>query len=79
MKKLILSMTVLAASLAAKADIINCSFTEPFISSSYSMAQQTLTYTSPGDDGKNVVTVIKNPPLDAFNSWLDIPLLSIPL
>ena len=60
MKKIILSLALITTSLIAKADVINCSFTEPFINSSYSMAQQSLTYKTPGDNGKDVVTVIKN-------------------
>jgi uncharacterized membrane protein len=41
----------------AQADVIDCSFTEPFISTSYSMAQQTLTIR---DDVMEKTYVIKN-------------------
>lgn len=55
MKKLYILGLVLASSVC-HADIINCSFTEPFITSSYSMTQSTLTYTD--SDGQK--TVIQN-------------------
>ena len=55
MKKMIALMTIFAAT-AARADIINCVFTEPFVDSSYSMTQSTLTYKN-FEGGK---TVIKN-------------------
>lgn len=55
MKKYVVLFSLLATA-AARADIINCSFTEPFVDSSYSMSQSTLTYTN-FDSGK---TVIKN-------------------
>ena len=61
MKKLVLTAAILLASIASQADIITCNFTEPFIVSSYSMAQQSLTYYSnSGPNGEQVTTVIKN-------------------
>ncbi len=61
MKHLVISALILSGSISAKADIITCTFTEPFISSSYSMAQQSLTYYSfTGDDGGEEKKVIKN-------------------
>lgn len=45
MKKVILTSALVLASFSAQADIIKCVFTEPFINSSYSMTQSTLTYT----------------------------------
>jgi hypothetical protein len=58
MKKLFIAVTFI--SVASHADIIKCSFTEPFVDSTYSMAQQSLTYRTPGADGKMQVKVIKN-------------------
>lgn len=55
MKKYVVLFSLLATT-AAHADIINCVFTEPFVNSSYSMTQSTLTYTN-FESGK---TVIKN-------------------
>lgn len=50
------SVTLFAAT--SQADIIKCVFTEPFIDTTYSMAQQTLTYsTFTGDDKPNVKVV----------------------
>ncbi len=45
---------------ASQADIIKCVFTEPFIDSTYSMAQQTLTYSAFTGDDKPELTVVKN-------------------
>lgn len=55
MKKAILSASLLLASIS-QADIIKCTFTEPFVNSEYSTSQSTLTYT--GQEMKTVV--IKN-------------------
>ena len=55
MKKLF-ALSVLLSATVSQADIISCTFTEPFVSSTYSMTQSTLTYDSFGL-GK---TVIKN-------------------
>lgn len=41
--KAILSLTILLSSFAAKADIIKCYFTEPFLTVTYSMTQSKLT------------------------------------
>ena len=57
MKKVILSSVVLLASFSAQADIIKCVFTEPWINTSYSMTQSTLTYS--GTEA-NQNKVIKN-------------------
>lgn len=53
MKKFFVLFSLVAAS-AARADIINCVFTEPFVNSSYSMSQSTLTYDR-FDTGKSVI------------------------
>lgn len=42
--KSLLAVPVLFFSFAAHADIIKCTFTEPFINSTYSMTQSRLTY-----------------------------------
>jgi len=61
MKKLLLTSLVVLFSIVSQADIINCSFTEPFINTSYSMAQQSLTYSSySGPNGELEKTVVKN-------------------
>ena len=61
MKKILLPAFGLFLTFSAKADTINCSFTEPFIVTSYSMAEQTLTYVNPiGKNGKEEVSVINN-------------------
>jgi len=61
MKNLVLTATLIFASLASHADIIKCNFTEPFVVSSYSMAQQSLSYYSnSGPNGEQVVNVINN-------------------
>jgi hypothetical protein len=44
MKKLVLAFCLTLTSMAAHADVIKCSFTEPFLDSIYSMTQSTLTY-----------------------------------
>ena len=44
---------------SAHADIIRCTFTEPFLSTEYSMAQQSLSILSPGEDGKGVRQTIR--------------------
>ncbi len=54
MTKLIVATFLFAA--IGNADIIKCSFTEPFISSTYSMTQSSLVYT----DAEGTVTKIKN-------------------
>lgn len=41
--------------LSAKADVINCSFTEPFIRTQYSMSQNSLTTKFDGDDAVSVI------------------------
>lgn len=60
--KMLSFIAVAATTMAAQADIITCQFTEPFVSSQYSMAQQTLKYESPftGDNGKPEIKLIKN-------------------
>lgn len=55
MKKLALTFVLLLASIT-HADIIKCGFTEPFVTSTYSMNQSTLTYL----DSENKKMVIKN-------------------
>lgn len=61
MMKLILPFIVLAFSVNAKADIIKCMFTEPFITTVYSMAEQSLTYINPlGENGNEERTTEKN-------------------
>lgn len=55
MKKFIVLFSLIATS-SAHADIINCVFTEPFVNSSYSMAQSSLTY----KNFETGTTVIKN-------------------
>jgi uncharacterized membrane protein len=56
---------LLLVSVQAQADIIQCHFTEPFITTSYSMAQQSLTVAAYGDKTpaviKNVSFQIKGP------------------
>jgi uncharacterized membrane protein len=60
MNKLFIASAITFISIASQADIIKCSFTEPFVESTYSMAQQSLTYRTPGDDGKMQTKTIKN-------------------
>lgn len=55
MKQLLLAAAIVAP-ITASADIIKCSFTEPFVNSTYSMSQSSLTY----NDWENKTTVIKN-------------------
>lgn len=43
MKQLLLALAI-TAPITASADIIKCVFTEPFVSSTYSMSQSSLTY-----------------------------------
>lgn len=52
MKQLLLALAIVAP-ITASADIIKCTFTEPFVSSTYSMTQSTLTYNS--IDGQKTV------------------------
>ncbi len=52
MKKILLAMLI-SAPILASADIIECTFTEPFVDSQYSMTQSRLTYTD--SEGKKVV------------------------
>ena len=40
-------VALLMAPSVGEADVIRCTFTEPFISTTYSMAQSTLTYVDP--------------------------------
>ena len=54
MTKLLISSLLFAA--ASQADIIKCNFTEPFVNSTYSMTQSTLSYVNA--DGKK--QVVKN-------------------
>jgi hypothetical protein len=56
MKKLVLALA-LVAPFFAQADIIVCHYTEPFITTTYSMTQSTLTVENYGDQTK---TVMKN-------------------
>ena len=60
MKKFVVSSLAILGSLSAKADIISCSFTEPFITTEYSMTQSTLTIVSAGHDSADEKTIIKN-------------------
>ncbi len=46
MKKLMVAM-LLSLPAISQADVIKCSFTEPFFNVTYSMAQQSLTIVSP--------------------------------
>lgn len=67
MKKLLIASTLLLASIS-QADVIKCVFTEPFIDTTYSMVQQTLTVRTAGDEKapvviKNVSFQIKGPAL----------------
>jgi len=55
MKKLILNSMILMAS-TGHADVIKCVFTEPFINTTYSMTQSTLTY----QDSENKIKILKN-------------------
>ncbi|MCM2352405.1 MAG: hypothetical protein NDI63_02235 [Pseudobdellovibrio sp.] len=52
MKQVLLALAFVAP-MTASADIIKCTFTEPFVSSTYSMTQSTLTYES--IDGQKTV------------------------
>ena len=54
MKKLIITSTLLLASVS-QADIIKCTFTEPFIDTVYSTGRSTLTY----KDFENKTTIVK--------------------
>ncbi len=56
MNKLITVLVLLSITSIAQADIINCSFTEPFYSTQYSMVQQSLKI----QDYEGNVRVIKN-------------------
>src|SRR4051812_5661138 len=64
MKTFILTAIFLTA-IQSQADIISCSFTEPFFNTTYSMAQQSLTITGFDESGpqviKNVSFQIKGP------------------
>jgi len=53
MKKTIIATTMLLASIS-QADIIKCVFTEPFVNTTYSTSQSSLTYDSAGA-GKKVI------------------------
>ncbi|MFN3453845.1 MAG: hypothetical protein ACK41T_02720 [Pseudobdellovibrio sp.] len=56
MKNILLTASIMLTVQLSQADIIKCSFTEPFVSSTYSMTQSTLTYT----DNEGTTQVIKN-------------------
>jgi uncharacterized membrane protein len=58
MKSLLVTSLLLVASVS-QADVIKCSFTEPFVDSVYSMTQSTLTYSTVDERGE-VKNVIKN-------------------
>ncbi len=61
MKTSLFTAFCLLLSLSSKADIIKCEFTEPFLITTYSMAQQTLSYVYAGTEkGDPVNQVIKN-------------------
>jgi hypothetical protein len=47
-------------SFSAQADIIKCYFTEPFITTQYSMVQQRLTYFGPDLNGSDSVLAVYN-------------------
>ncbi|MNJ96829.1 hypothetical protein D3C87_145620 [compost metagenome] len=55
--KTFLAMSLLLLSSASQADVIKCVFTEPFINTTYNMANSTLTYK---DYNGTESTVIKN-------------------
>lgn len=56
MKKLILPVLAISAlSSFASADVIKCTFTEPFVSTTYSMAQQSLTIDNGSEGTKKVI------------------------
>ncbi len=57
MKKIFLAALITSSSLVAKADIIKCGFTEPFVTSVYSTSRSTLTYKN---DIEGTTEVIKN-------------------
>lgn len=57
MNKLFATATILLLSSISHADIIKCGFTEPFVSSTYSTTQSTLTYF---EYGGHITTVLKN-------------------
>lgn len=62
--KLYFAAATLLAATVSQADIIKCSFTEPFVDSTYSMSQSTLTYKNFGEKDrvfKNVSMQIKGP------------------
>lgn len=54
MKNITLSLLALTFTVSAQADIIKCYFTEPFIATSYSMTQSTLTETDLVTKAKSV-------------------------
>ena len=60
MKSLIFTSAITLISATSQADIIKCMFTEPFFDTTYSMAQQTLTYSAFTGDDKPEITKIKN-------------------
>lgn len=61
MTALTLAVSSIAFSHPAVADIIKCDFTEPFLSTEYSMAQQTFTIIDPvSEHPKTVRTILKN-------------------
>ncbi|MCK6597706.1 MAG: hypothetical protein L6Q37_05020 [Bdellovibrionaceae bacterium] len=60
MKKIIVFSFIFLISFTIKADIISCSFTEPFVSTEYSMTQSTLTISAAGHDSNEEKTIIKN-------------------
>lgn len=60
MKNLLCVTAITLFAVASQADIIKCSFTEPFINTTYSMAQQSLTYSTFTGEDKPEEKVIKN-------------------
>lgn len=61
MKKLVFATTLLLASVS-QADVIRCTFTEPFVNSTYSMTKSELTFSGANGSGKikNVSFQIKD-------------------
>jgi len=56
MRKFLLALAITVSGLA-QADIIKCQFTEPFMTTTYSMVRQTLTIT---DNMNNTAAIIRN-------------------
>lgn len=55
MKALLATSLILLSSIS-QADVIKCTFTEPFIDTTYSMTQSTLSY----KDYEGIISVVKN-------------------